>query len=82
MNGGITKSGNLFIERPIPSMKDAKIKTKKFSMNCPHIDTLCGDKCPHFSEPIKVQGRYVRVEICYGKKLDFDKFEDKRKNAE
>lgn len=39
---------------------------------------LCGDWCPHFSEPVEVSDELQILELCGGKKLTFCRLVDYR----
>lgn len=47
---------------------------------CPFADDLsCGDWCPLFGEPkIPNNSRFTVLDICQGRTLTFEKFEDER----
>lgn len=74
--GKIEKDGRLYIERA------GKFK----GQNCPYgvsvaNSCLCGDWCPHFHEPVEIDGDII-LKICNGTRLYFDKadFTDGRIN--
>lgn len=81
MNGGINNHGNLFIERVgINRWVDCPYKC---SGNAFWFEPQeCGQRCPHFGEPVRVQEpgyeSRVKLEICNNKILLFDKFVDER----
>lgn len=73
MQGEINEAGNLRIER----------RGQWHTQYCPFFresletPTPCGDWCPHFSEPERVD-RLVFVWICQNKQLVFRSFTDER----
>ena len=73
MNGFIDKDGDLQIIRAGDPKPQQCFYDRK---------QICGDHCPHFSEPqfINLSNFEADIEICFGKTIHFDCFWDKRKD--
>lgn len=72
MTGELNKVGELYIRRA----------GKMTAQGCPFNanDYPCCDLCPHFGEPRK-DGDMTVLEICHGKNLRFEIFDDCRKEV-
>ena len=79
MKGKIDKNGKLWIER-------ANMMKEQHCLEHPKT-TTCGDQCPQFGEPESIYAGenatpdLIEVEICQGRRLQFDEFTDERKNT-
>ena len=78
MKGRIDTAGNLYIERA------GILKQQQCPFTAPEhteenaLYMICGDHCPHFSEPFGRAGSSAMLTICQKRMLGFEEFEDLR----
>ena len=71
IKGGLDTNGNLWISR----------KNRGKHQSCPKSQTYCGDWCPHFGEPAKIEAEApsARRDLSLCLTIwEFDEFEDER----